>query len=101
MSFVLQIEVLKGFEGPREKLGAAEQFMSQLIELPGYRLRLEALLLRLEYSLTSGQLMAGIQALGAACPAILNSASLKEFLRFALHTGNFINAVSVSHTMMV
>ena len=50
--------------------------------------------MKADFQATYETLKPNIDSLIDACWSILNSTSLKEFLRFALHTGNFINAVS-------
>ena len=86
-------EMFKTFDGDQTKLGNAENFFYLLIRVPAYETRIEGMLMKAEFLSCYETLLPNILALQASCKAILESQSLKEFLRFALHTGNFINAV--------
>ena len=85
-----------GFEGDKSKLGSAERFLSHLVALPFYQVRIEGMLLKEEFQITMEELQPRLAVTIAASQALLDNKSLREFLRFALHTGNFINAVSLS-----
>ena len=53
------------------------------------------MLFKVEFGTNCEELRPNIQILVQACTGVLESESLKEFLRYVLHTGNFINCVSV------
>ncbi len=92
--YLLQIETIKNFDGDKERLGNAEKFFAALLALPAYCLRVDGMMLKVEFVLTVDSLRPNIKAVKIACTGLLENKSLKEFLRFALHTGNFINGVS-------
>ncbi len=92
---LLQIEIINKFDKDKEKLGDAEKFYCLLLSLPAYRLRIEGMLLKLCLPTIVDTLRTNIKAVQTGCVALLENKSLKEFLRYVLHTGNFINAVSV------
>ncbi len=51
------------------------------------------MLLKIEFNTTCDELRPNLETLIEACVGVLESTSLREFLRFVLHTGNFINCV--------
>ena len=87
-------EMITGFNGDPTKLGNAENFFWNLLRLPAYQMRIEGMLMKAEFQSSHDKLLPDIIAVKSSCKAILENQSLKEFLRYALHTGNFINAVS-------
>ena len=83
------------FDGDKSALGKSERFLLLLMALPFYKVRLEGMLLREEFQLYVEQLQSRFTVIISASKALLDNKSLKKFLCFALHTGNFINAVSL------
>ena len=77
-------------------LGNAEQFYLTLSDLPGYKLRIDAMVLRLDFSSFIDRVRPALETYTKTCDKLMDNESLKVFLRFVLHTGNFINAVSRS-----
>lgn len=86
--------MLKSYDGDCSKLGSAEKFLLALIQTSAYQFRIDGMLLKIEFEANRESLLADVQCLETACLAVLNSASLLEFLNVVLHMGNFINAVS-------
>lgn len=86
---------MKGFEGDKEKLGNAEKFFSVLILLPAFKIRIDGLVLKDEFRVTMDSLLPNITAFVSACQHLLENESFKVFLRYVLHAGNFMNAVSI------
>ena len=82
------------FEGDKDKLGDAEKFFIELMKLPEYELRIEAMILKGEFNSLLGSIRPNIQILNQACRKLYDNHSLKTFLRYILHIGNFINKVS-------
>lgn len=91
----LQVNLVKGFEGDKEKLGNAEKFFSVFIQLPAFKIRIDGLVLKDEFRLTMDSLLPNITAFVSACQHLLENESFKVFLRYVLHAGNFMNAVSI------
>lgn len=65
----------------------------QLLKLPEYELRIEAMVLKGEFNSLLGSIRPNIQILNQACRRLYDNNSIKTFLRYILHTGNFINKV--------
>uniref|UniRef100_A0A0B7ACP5 FH2 domain-containing protein n=1 Tax=Arion vulgaris TaxID=1028688 RepID=A0A0B7ACP5_9EUPU len=87
-----EIEMIKNYDGDRSKLGNAEKFFSVLSELPGYKIRIEGMLLKDDFRTAIDSLKPNVEVVIRACNKLLEDTSLKGFLRFVLHAGNFINA---------
>ncbi|KAJ0172024.1 hypothetical protein K1T71_011997 [Dendrolimus kikuchii] len=87
-----ECEMLKAFSGDVNKLGNAEKFLLQLIQLPNYKLRIECMLLKEEWGSTSGYLESAINAILVAGDDLMSSRALQEVLYIALIAGNFMNA---------
>ncbi|XP_069130922.1 inverted formin-2-like isoform X2 [Argopecten irradians] len=87
-----EITSIKAFDGDRAKLGNAEKFYLSLAELPAYRQRIEGMVLKDDFKLATDMLRPNIQTYIRACEHVLDNESFKVFLRFILHTGNFLNA---------
>ncbi|CAH1778221.1 unnamed protein product [Owenia fusiformis] len=87
-----EIEMINSYDGDKDKLGNAEKFFNSLLKLPHYKMRIEGMLLQEELSSTLDSIRPSIEVITRTCKALMESKSLKEFLRLALHTGNFINA---------
>eukprot|EP00105_Crassostrea_gigas_P020124 XP_011438826.1 PREDICTED: inverted formin-2 [Crassostrea gigas] len=87
-----EVNLVKGFEGDKEKLGNAEKFFSVFIQLPAFKIRIDGLVLKDEFRLTMDSLLPNITAFVSACQHLLENESFKVFLRYVLHAGNFMNA---------
>ncbi|XP_063832765.1 FH2 domain-containing protein 1 [Ostrinia nubilalis] len=87
-----ECEMLKAFTGDVTKLGNAEKFLLQLIQIPNYKLRIECMLLKEEWVSTAGYLESAINAILVAGDDLMNSRALQEVLYIALIAGNFLNA---------
>ncbi|XP_075984374.1 FH2 domain-containing protein formin 3 isoform X2 [Anticarsia gemmatalis] len=87
-----ECEMLKAFTGDVTKLGTAEKFLLQLIQLPNYKLRIECMLLKEEWGSTTGYLESAINAILVAGDDLMSSRALQEVLYLALIAGNFLNA---------
>lgn len=92
---VFQVEMLQGYEGEVEKLGNAEQFFHQLIHVPDYKLRIELMLLTGDYNSQLGSVRPNLQVMTSVCRMLMDNESLKVFLRYVLHAGNFLNKVRI------
>lgn len=87
-----ECEMLKAFTGDVTKLGNAEKFLFQLIQLPNYKLRIECMLLKEEWEPTAGYLASAINAILVAGDDLMSSRALQDVLYIALISGNFLNA---------
>lgn len=86
-----EVETLQNYEGEINKLGNAEQFFLGLIQLPAYRLRIEFMILKGDFNSQLGAIRPNIQLLNTVCRKLIENESLKKFLRFVLHSVNFVN----------
>ncbi|OQR72734.1 inverted formin-2-like, partial [Tropilaelaps mercedesae] len=87
-----EIELLNNFDGDIAKLGPAEQFLLQLIHVPDYKLRIECLLLKEEFTATIGLLEPSIKSIRCAAREIEDATKLHEILYMILVAGNFLNS---------
>ncbi|XP_049885556.1 inverted formin-2 [Pectinophora gossypiella] len=87
-----ECEMLKAFTGDVTKLGNAEKFLLQLIQLPNYKLRIECMLLKEEWASTAGYLESAINAILVAGDDLMSSRAIQEVLYLTLIAGNFLNA---------
>lgn len=88
--------MLRDFEGDKEKLGNAEKFFETLAQLPSFEIRIDGLVLKDEFQITLDSLLPNIAAFENTCHHLLKNESFKVFLRYVLHSGNFMNAVLFS-----
>lgn len=86
-----EVDTLNQFEGDRDKLGDAEKFFVELISLTEYDLHIEAMILKGEFNSLLGSIRPNIQILNQVCRKLYDNHSIKTFLRYILHIGNFIN----------
>ena len=91
---MFQIATVKDYDGDKSKLGNAEKFFLTLSGLAAFKLRIDGLVLKDDFKLSCDSLRPNIETYIRACEHPLDNESFKVFLRFVLHTGNFLNAVS-------
>ncbi|XP_076362790.1 uncharacterized protein LOC143253210 isoform X2 [Tachypleus tridentatus] len=87
-----EIKLLKGCTGDIQRLGSAERFFSQLLGLPGYKLRIESLLLKEEFDSIFASIKEGLETMKFAAQEIKECQNLHEILFMVLVAGNFLNA---------
>nr|KAG5685518.1 hypothetical protein BaRGS_024255 [Batillaria attramentaria] len=87
-----EVEMIRNYDGDKEKLGNAEKFYMLLAQLPGYKMRVEGMLLKEDFRVAMDALKPNVDVIISACEQLMDSETLKGFLRYVLHTGNFINA---------
>ncbi len=114
-----EIEMLKSVsEADKGRLGSAEKFLLRLIQVPGYRLRIEAMLLKEELEACVNNIESSINAIlqaaqGTTLPPrvptpcfkrpnlfsdVKSSQEFQEVIFMILVAGNFLNSVSSSLT---
>lgn len=91
---LLQLKPILEYDGDPDQLGNAEQFYLELHTLKGYKLRIDAMVLRLDFKTTVDRIKPAIEMYIKTCENLMDNEDLKIFLRFVLHTGNFLNSVS-------
>ncbi|KAL5011361.1 hypothetical protein ScPMuIL_009912 [Solemya velum] len=87
-----EITLIKGYDGDKTKQGNAEKFYLLLSDLPGYKTRIDGMVLKDEFSVTMETLVPNVETIIGASNSLMENESLKVFLRFVLETGNFLNA---------
>ncbi|CAG2197982.1 Inverted formin-2 [Mytilus edulis] len=86
------IATVKDYDGDKSKLGNAEKFFLTLSGLAAFKLRIDGLVLKDDFKLSCDSLRPNIETYIRACEHPLDNESFKVFLRYVLHTGNFLNA---------
>ncbi|XP_012943897.1 inverted formin-2 [Aplysia californica] len=87
-----EVLMIQNYDGDKEKLGNAEKFILMLSGLNGYKIRVEGMLLKDDFRVAMDSLRPNVEVVITACNMLMDNASLKGFLRYVLHAGNFINA---------
>lgn len=91
-----EIELIQHYDGSIGKLGEAEKFYHHLIQLSNFQFRIEAMILKGDFNAQLGAIRPNFQVLHTLCRRLFDNHSLKAFLRYVLHTGNFLNKGSGS-----
>ncbi|XP_062563200.1 FH2 domain-containing protein 1 isoform X2 [Armigeres subalbatus] len=87
-----ELEMLKSFDGDNNRLGNAEKFLLQLIQVPNYKLRIESMLLKEEFKANLIYLEPNINAMLYAGEDLINNKALQEVLYMVVVAGNFLNS---------
>ncbi|CAL1536507.1 unnamed protein product [Lymnaea stagnalis] len=87
-----EVMMIQNYDGDVAKLGNAEKFFLQLSKLSGYKIRVEGMLLKDDFRVAMDALLPNVNVMIKTCNQIMENTSLKGFLRYVLHAGNFINA---------
>ncbi|XP_038122305.1 FH2 domain-containing protein 1 isoform X1 [Culex quinquefasciatus] len=87
-----ELEMLKAFDGDNNRLGNAEKFLLQLIQVPNYKLRIEGMLLKEEFKANLIYLEPNINAMLYAGEDLINNKALQEVLYMVVVAGNFLNS---------
>lgn len=83
---------LKKFSGQRNCLGEPDLFMLLLVEIPSFRLRLDAMILQQEFDPAVTSLCVAARCLREAARELLSCPELHSMLRLVLKAGNYMNA---------
>uniref|UniRef100_A0A1I8PVT7 FH2 domain-containing protein n=1 Tax=Stomoxys calcitrans TaxID=35570 RepID=A0A1I8PVT7_STOCA len=87
-----EMDLLKTFNGDRQRLGRAEKFLLLLMEVPSYKLRIESMLLKEEFAANVTYLDPCINTMIEAAEDLMNSRTLQEVLYLVVVAGNFLNS---------
>ncbi|KAJ0050259.1 hypothetical protein NL108_014870, partial [Boleophthalmus pectinirostris] len=87
-----EVSRLKKFSGERSCLGEPDLFMLLLVEVPSFRLRLDAMILQQEFDPAVTSLCVGARCLREAARELLSCPELHSILRLVLKAGNYMNA---------
>nr|XP_015831430.2 FH2 domain-containing protein 1 [Nothobranchius furzeri] len=83
---------LRRFSGERSCLGEPDHFMLLLVEVPSFRLRLDAMILQQEFDPAVTSLCVAARCLREAARELLSCPELHSILRLVLRAGNYMNA---------
>ncbi|XP_035525731.1 FH2 domain-containing protein 1 [Morone saxatilis] len=83
---------LKRFSGERSWLGEPDLFILLLVEVPSFRLRLDAMILQQEFDPAVTSLCVAARCLREAARELLSCPELHSILRLVLKAGNYMNA---------
>ncbi|XP_062586711.1 inverted formin-2-like isoform X2 [Saccostrea cucullata] len=86
-----EIEFFQNFEGNAENLEDAEKFLFYMTHLPNHEFRTEVLILKADFNAQLKTISSQSEFFLKTCDLICEDQSLKIFLRYVLHTGNFLN----------
>ncbi|XP_032547288.1 inverted formin-2 isoform X1 [Chiroxiphia lanceolata] len=86
-----EIENLKAFKEEKSKLANADQFYLLLLQIPGYQLRIECMLICEETTVVLDMIQPKAEAIRRACEDLLTSHRLPLFCQLILKVGNFLN----------
>ncbi|KAF5900398.1 FH2 domain-containing protein 1-like, partial [Clarias magur] len=87
-----EVKQLLAFKGDISGLSEADQFMIQLVKLPGYEERLKCLVLKEELPLFMDEVNHSITTMTTAGKELLECGDLHSVIRLVLKTGNYMNA---------
>ncbi|XP_052890815.1 uncharacterized protein LOC128299021 [Anopheles moucheti] len=87
-----ELEMLRAFDGDNNRLGNAEKFLLQLVQVPNYKLRIESMLLKEEFKANLMYLEPNIHAMLFAGEDLMNNKPLQEVLYMVVVAGNFLNS---------
>uniref|UniRef100_A0A182N5Z4 FH2 domain-containing protein n=1 Tax=Anopheles dirus TaxID=7168 RepID=A0A182N5Z4_9DIPT len=87
-----ELEMLRAFDGDNNRLGNAEKFLLQLVQVPNYKLRIESMLLKEEFKANLMYLEPNIHAMLYAGEDLMNNKPLQEVLYMVVVAGNFLNS---------
>ncbi|XP_054846620.1 FH2 domain-containing protein 1 [Eublepharis macularius] len=87
-----EIKKLKDFGGDLSKLCQADSFMYSLIQVPNYSLRIEAMMLKKEFSPSCTSLQKDMTIIRRATKELMCCEELHSILHLVLQAGNIMNA---------
>uniref|UniRef100_A0A673B689 FH2 domain containing 3 n=1 Tax=Sphaeramia orbicularis TaxID=375764 RepID=A0A673B689_9TELE len=89
---ILQVKQLLSFTGNISLLPEADQFMVQLVKVPGYQERLKTMMLREEFFPLMEEVKNSVDILTKAANELLDCDDLHSVIRLVLKAGNYMNA---------
>uniref|UniRef100_A0ACB8E852 Uncharacterized protein n=1 Tax=Sphaerodactylus townsendi TaxID=933632 RepID=A0ACB8E852_9SAUR len=87
-----EVKKLKDFNGDISKLCQADSFMYLLIQVPNYSLRIEAMMLKKEFSPSCSSLQKDMTIIRRATKELMCCEELHSILHLVLQAGNIMNA---------
>jgi hypothetical protein len=89
-----ELALLSAHVNEADRFGAAEKFFYELSRVPGFALRVEAMLQREEFPTRLEELQPQLEGLVHMCDELIHNSSLRVFLTLILQLGNCVNAGS-------
>ncbi|CAD5114235.1 DgyrCDS3377 [Dimorphilus gyrociliatus] len=89
-----EIEILSSFNGDMSKLGNAEKFLLELMQLPNYKCRLESMAMLEDFKQQFNYLSHVLEVTITTAAEIRSSSLFPEFIRIVTVIGNRLNAGS-------
>ncbi|XP_068186545.1 FH2 domain containing 3 [Antennarius striatus] len=87
-----EVKQLLSFSGNLSVLPEADQFMVQLVKVPGYEERLKMMVLREEFSPFIEEVKSSVAVMTKAANGLLDCDDLHSVIRLVLKAGNYMNA---------
>ncbi|TKY54706.1 Formin protein 13 [Spatholobus suberectus] len=86
-----EMELLKGYNGEKEKLGRCEQFLMELMKVPRVESKLRVFSFKIQFHSQVSDLRNSLSVVNAAAEEIRNSVKLKRIMQTILSLGNALN----------
>ncbi|XP_072532752.1 uncharacterized protein [Salminus brasiliensis] len=85
-------QLLRAFRGERSQLDEVDLFLLHLVEIPSFRLRLEAMILQEDFDSAVTSVSTSARCLVTAATELMGCVELHFILRLVLKAGNYMNA---------
>ncbi|VDM72959.1 unnamed protein product [Strongylus vulgaris] len=89
-----EVDALRRYTGEITQLTPACSFFLNLLDIPDYRLRIECMLLRLEFHRVMEDVVPNVHLLKIACTELRKSSSIRRLLLLLVNIGNYLNSSS-------
>ncbi|KAK7329942.1 hypothetical protein VNO77_24124 [Canavalia gladiata] len=86
-----EMELVKGYNGEKEKLGRCEQFFMELMKVPRVESKLRVFSFKIQFHSQVSDLRSNLNAVNAAAEEIRSSVKLKRIMQTILSLGNALN----------
>jgi hypothetical protein len=86
-----EMELLKGYNGEKEKLGKCEQFFLELMQVPRTESKLRVFSFKMQFRSQVSDLRSNLNVVNSAAEQIRNSVKFKRVMQTILSLGNALN----------
>ncbi|KAJ6295360.1 hypothetical protein OIU78_023391 [Salix suchowensis] len=86
-----EMELLKGYNGDKEKLGKCEQFFLEMMKVPRAESKLRVFSFKIQFQSQVSDLRGNLNVINSASEEIRSSAKLKRIMQTILSLGNALN----------
>ncbi|PIO66321.1 hypothetical protein TELCIR_11970, partial [Teladorsagia circumcincta] len=90
----IMVKALRRYTGECSQLAPACAFFLRLLDVPDYRLRIDCMILRLEFHRIMEEVVPGIHLLQMAATELRQSHALRRLLLLLVNIGNYLNSSS-------